>query len=447
MSLDSQAQAVLLLTVPFGKSDPSGARVLSTREWARFAVWLKDHNLEPSALLTGELECRLSGWTDRSITLSRLKSLINRGTALGLALERWQRAGLWFMTRSDPDYPGRLKRLLRVESPPVLFGCGNRMLLERGGVAVVGSRNAAPDDLAYTEALGDAAARQGYSIVSGGARGVDQSAMLGALRSEGTAIGVLADSLMRAATSAKYRSHLVSGDLVLISPFNPEAGFNVGNAMSRNRYIYCLADAAVVVSSTPDKGGTWKGAIEGLTEAWVPLWVKRTKNSRSGNPRLVQRGARWMPDELTSLAFLLDSSYAETDSVADSVLPLPGTEAANPAELERGPDPSDGPDPDSGTEEHPAKAPSVLGSVADAPQDQVGLDFHTLFLVRLLDITSDDPMRAEDIASRLKLERSQVNTWLKRGVNDGKIKKLTKPVRYQSTEAPRQQASLFGNGR
>ena len=33
--------------------------------------------------------------------------------------------------------------------------------------------------------------------------------------------------------------------------------------------IYCLADTAIVISSTADKGGTWTGAIENLKIAWV----------------------------------------------------------------------------------------------------------------------------------------------------------------------------------
>jgi len=84
--------------------------------------------------------------------------------------------------------------------------------------------------------------------------------MLGALEHGGTSVGVLADSLLRSATSAQYRKQIMSGDLVLVTPFNPEAGFNVGNAVTRNRYIYCLADAAVVVSST--------------------VWPSRTRSSR-----------------------------------------------------------------------------------------------------------------------------------------------------------------------
>src|SRR5438445_13520981 len=100
---------------------------------------------------------------------------------------------------------------------------------------------------------------QAGRIVSGGASGVDESAMLGALQANGLAVGVLADRLLRAATSIKYRDMLMADRLVLVSPFNPEAGFDVGNAMARNRYIYCLAVAEVVSTVLAGKGGTWSG--------------------------------------------------------------------------------------------------------------------------------------------------------------------------------------------
>jgi predicted Rossmann fold nucleotide-binding protein DprA/Smf involved in DNA uptake len=165
----------------------------------------------------------LNGWSDDLVTRERIEILMDRGSALALAMEKWLRAGLWVMTRSDPDYPARFKQRLRTDSPAVLFGCGNRALLNSGGLAVIGSRNAIEDDLSYSRSLGTLAAGKGYSIVSGGARGVDESSMLGALEAEGTAIGVLADSLLRACSSAKYRRYLIANNLTLISPFYPEA--------------------------------------------------------------------------------------------------------------------------------------------------------------------------------------------------------------------------------
>ena len=445
MNLGSQTQAVMLLTVSFGKSDESRAKPLSPKEWARFATWLRDRNLEPSALLKGELRSLLSGWMDRSITLSRLESLLGRGGALGLSLEKWQRAGLWIITQSDPKYPVRLKRQLRLESPPVLFGCGNEMLLPRVGIAAVGSRDADREDLTFAENLGAAAARQGYSIVSGGARGVDQSAMLSALKNEGTAIGVLADSLMRAATSAKYRKFLLSRDLVLVTPFNPEAGFNVGNAMCRNRYIYCLADAAVVVSSTPNRGGTWNGALEDLKAAWVPLWVKRTASTKSGNASLAQKGAHWIPDNLKSLESLMCGATSGTVEASRLEIPLFTDDVEHPVVRETNLKVSKNPDLEAGslgTQGHTINTyePGV-GSITEHGD----VDFYTLFLIRMLKITAKGPMKTDDIALCFELEKSQLNTWLKRGVRDGKLKKLTRPVRYQATEGVREQGRLFGD--
>ncbi|WP_442756694.1 DNA-processing protein DprA [Methylocystis sp. JAN1] len=441
MNVSPQAQAVILLTVPFGKTD---AKPLSVREWARFALWLKDHELEPSRLLKGELHSLLSSWMDRTVTLERIEGLLDRGGALGLALEKFQRAGLWIITRSEADYPERLKRRLRHDSPPVLFGCGNRALLNKGGIAVVGSRDADEDDLNFSTSLARSAAHQGLSVVSGGARGVDESAMLGALEDEGTAVGVMADSLLGAVTSAKYRKHLLAGDLALVSPFNPEAGFNVGNAMARNKYIYCLSDAAVVVSSTPDKGGTWNGAIENLQREWVPLWVKPNKNPESGNAALVQKGARWFPESIPALSNLWDMRHSDED-VKASALPLLKSEAekASVGDATTSAVAASAGSEEGSAERRPGDSFNAQPKANDRPPD-FALDFYSMFLWHLFELTSNDALKADDISARLELEKTQVIAWLKRGVADGQIKKLNKPVRYQSASAEQQQASFFG---
>jgi predicted Rossmann fold nucleotide-binding protein DprA/Smf involved in DNA uptake len=237
MNLSPSAQATLLMTSHFGKTSTDGPRPLSIVEWGRFALWLKDQAATPEDLLrptAGEL---LERWRDKKVNAARITQLLSRGHALALAVEKWQRTGLWIITRADPDYPMRLKSRLKTLSPPVLFGCGERRLINNGGLAVIGSRNASDEDLAFTQAIGSKAAQEGISIVSGGARGVDETAMLGAINAGGSAIGIVADSLLRAATSKKWRNALMDGRLVLLSPFYPEAGFSVGNAMARNKYI------------------------------------------------------------------------------------------------------------------------------------------------------------------------------------------------------------------
>ena len=436
MQLDSQAQAVLLLTLSFGKSGNAGAKPLSTKEWARFAIWLRDHDLKPSSLLESALDDLLSDWIDRAITLPRLESLLGRGALLGLLLEKWQRAGLWVIARSDPDYPDRLKRRLKFEAPPILFGCGSKMLLKKGGIAVVGSRDATEEDITYTNNLGAEAAAQGYSIVSGGARGVDQSAMLGALEHEGTAVGVLADSLLRSATSAKYRKYLMAGDLALVSPFNPEAGFNVGNAMARNRFIYCLADTAVVVSSTPNKGGTWNGAIEDLETRWVPLWVKKSGEEKSGNPELIKRGGRCLPEAPSSLSNLFDDSSAN-GAIASSSSALPLSALPQAAV---GTEPSELSGATTQLSTIPTQPPAVTEpsgieeplTAAKQPTSLEELDLYDLFFHRFGELASSKALSPAKISEQLDLKKTQTDAWLKQGVSEGKIEKL---VRYRVPEA------------
>ena len=87
----------------------------------------------------------------------------------------------------------------------------------------------------------------------------------------GSAVGVLADSLEKVIRTRQ--AALRRGDLCLVTPYSPNAGFSVGAAMGRNRLIYTLADYAVIVASYAETGGTWAGATETLKNGWVPIFV------------------------------------------------------------------------------------------------------------------------------------------------------------------------------
>jgi len=435
MNVTVQTQAVLLLTAWFSKPGKNDPRPLTPKEWGRFARWLKDNELAPEALITNNDPLRLlNGWSDRSITPERIVCLLQRAGALGFVLEKWQRAGLWVVTRSDVDYPSRLKKRLKFDSPPILFGCGNRQLLDRGGIAVIGSRDATEADLAFTTRLGGEIALDGRSVISGGARGVDETAMLAALGKEGTVVGILADSLLRSATSAKYRNGLMAKNLLLISPFSPEAGFDVGNAMARNKYIYCLADAAVVVATGKDKGGTWTGAVENLKQGWVPLWVKPHPDAQSGNAALMERGACSLPEGILEIGNLITpnqlTALPQTNPLNTSIpfnsaqadIPKPAPYLVSVAGDRAG---AESPGLESRT---PAE-----GSTEAIQADSLSL--YDMFLVKLAVSTRTEPMTPEVLTKRLEVNKAQLNDWLKRALADGKVTKLNKPVRYQTAEA------------
>lgn len=441
MSISEQSQAVLLLTAWFSKPGKGEPKPLTPKEWGRFALWLKDRSMAPEALLrNNDLDATLFGWSDKTVDVARIRALLERAGALGIALEKWQRAGLWVMTRSDPDYPSRLKRRLKTDAPPVLFGSGNRQLLNQGGIAVVGSRDASEDDLAFTTELGGRVALEGRSVVSGGARGVDEASMLGALECDGTVIGVLADSLLRTSNSAKYRRALMDRNLVLVSPFNPEAGFDVGNAMARNKYIYALSDAAVIVSTTEGKGGTWSGAMEALKHGWVPLWVKPHPDTRSGNAVLVGMGAHWLEHgvPIGTLVTSQEATQGKPD-VASSADSQPGEpELSSVAQTPRHIAEPIEPWPTEEVASMPLTVPPVIKE--DMPA-VAAVTFYEHFLARLAEEVTRGPVTAEALQERLELHKSQLADWLKRGISEGRVEKLNKPVRYRLAKS--QQQSLL----
>ena len=191
-------------------------------------------------------------------------SLLDRRMALGLATERWTNGGLWVISRHDTGYPERLRMHLSRSAPPLLWGVGDGAIAESGGVAIVGSRDIDEGGSQWCAEVASACARERLTVISGGARGVDQIAMRAALDAGGRVTAVLPEGLGKPSVVSRYREAVVDGRLLLLSPFYPDAGFTIGSAMGRNKVMYGLAEAAVIVRADAQSGGTWAGAEEEL---------------------------------------------------------------------------------------------------------------------------------------------------------------------------------------
>ena len=311
--LSPNAQAILLLTAPLlaGRSRAS-VTPLPLGDYNNLVRHLRDTEMQPADLLDSEGLSELgdfwSGLRTRR-TLEDVRQLLERGFLLAQALERWSARAIWVVTRPDDDYPNRLRKKMRGKAPPVLYGCGDRDALDGGGLAVVGSRKVNEELIKYTERVGHLAAEAEVQIVSGGARGVDQAAMRGSLAAGGHAIGVLGNNLERAALNRGNRELLMDGRLVLVSSFDPAVRFRGWQAMERNKQIYALADAALVVNSDLGHGGTWAGATEQLGKLrYVPVYVRSNGEPCRGLDELVVRGAgTWSepktPSDLREILF------------------------------------------------------------------------------------------------------------------------------------------------
>jgi len=298
-TLSTNTKAILLLTAPLIVGRDKGheqADLLTPGEYTRLAEYLREMGRQPADLLGSDAD-QLFSECHPIVDQERFKRLLGRGFLLSQAVERWQTLAIWVLSRADDAYPQKLKARLKKDSPSLLYGCGDRDLLNSGGLAVVGSRNVNDSLVEYACAIGRLAAKARRAVVSGAARGVDQAAMRAALEAGGRATGVLADSLERTAMNRGYRNLLLDGRRALVSPYDPNAGFNRGHAMRRNKVIYALADAALVVNSDMNKGGTWAGAKEQLEKLHlVPVYVRSTGEESKGLAALRNIGALPWPN-------------------------------------------------------------------------------------------------------------------------------------------------------
>ncbi len=233
--LTPNTQAILLLTAPLIAGHGESSReMLTLSEYNRLTRILREKQKQPADLIGPDAQ-DLIELCAQPFGRTRFDALLGRGFLLGQAVEQWNARAIWVISRADSRYPKRLKARLKEDAPPLLYGCGEIGLLEQGGLAVVGSRHVDDELISFTENVGRLTAKAHRPVISGGAKGIDRAAMQGALLADGNVAGVMADSLERAALARDNREPLMECRLVLISPYDPAAGFNVGHAMQRNK--------------------------------------------------------------------------------------------------------------------------------------------------------------------------------------------------------------------
>lgn len=409
-----RAQATLLLTLSL-QGDATSARVLTTAEWSRLSRWLHGRGLAPESLLETAADAVLADWSDSRIPRERLERLLDRRFALAVAAERWESTGVWFVTRGEPDYPVLLRTRLRDKAPPFLCGAGERSLLSRPLIAIVGSRHASPEALANARELARALVQSGQGVVSGAARGIDSEAMQAAIDAGGYSVGVLADELLKASRGKQWRDALIEGRLALVSQFGVERRFSVGHAMARNKIIYCIAQRAVVVATTHGHGGTWSGAVENLQQRWVELFVHVDATGGQGVAELKGAGARTYehPGEVHAPGRELDSAQGALTT--------------------------------------PVSTPVVAAQVAEPVQEQysahtetaVLIESYEAFMHRLEALLSGAPKNAKSIAAELGLTKRLTDEWIRRAREAGMIRMSGRDREYHLVAIEGSQRELF----
>ena len=286
MTENSKAIAIFCSTLAAG----DGTKPLEPRKWSEIAAKLMEQQRSPADLLNGSRADFINDLGVSDEQAEQMERLLNRSTALAFEISKYENLGIVIVTRADKDYPLRLKRKLGNHCPPLFYCAGNKDILRSNVIGFVGSRNIEFDDEDFTRKTVHTAAINGYGVVSGGAKGVDNVSADEAQNLGMPVIEYVSDSMLRKLRNGKILSSVQNGKMVILSEVKPDAGFNAGMAMARNKYIYIQSEATVVVKADLNKGGTWGGATECLKKRWVPV-LCRDKETYSGNAALIEKGA------------------------------------------------------------------------------------------------------------------------------------------------------------
>lgn len=357
-----------------------------------------------------------------NIEVQRIEKLLSRAGQLAIELERLHNMGIWVTSRADSHYPSRFKKVLKHQAPVVLFGAGDPQLIEKEGVSVVGSRDVDEYGIAFTEKLGAHCAREGLTVISGGAKGVDTIAQQSAIRSGGQVVAIPSEGLELAIKKREIRQAILSGQLTLLSANHPKTRFTVASAMGRNKYIYALSQYAVVVSSSYNKGGTWTGAVENLAHRWGPLFVRTDTQVPLGNTRLLEQGGVSLPTEiLSNMKFNLRDWLAEASQTFET----------QRQELNLTKDIEDKRDSAANKEKHAINI--------DTPKVVDLYDVVWPYIERLVNVERS----VDELAHLLSVQRSQMESWLERAESENKIKKSSDSSKYVDiTSSPYEQVTL-----
>lgn len=449
LQISANCQAILLLTAPLmvGKIG-TRAELLKQSEYSDLTRFLVQEGFQPSDLLSPQSPALRQA--ENLFGPGRLTRLVGRGFQLAQALDYWSARSIWVVSRADARYPKRIKSRLKHDAPPIMYGCGDPDLVDNGGLAVVGSRDADDEMLSYAQRAGERAASAGRGLISGGAKGVDSAAMDGAEALGGIVCNVMAEGLAQAAISRRFRDGLQERRTLLISPYDPSAGFNVGHAIARNKFIFALADVGLVVNSDLERGGTWAGAIEQLRKLhFVPLYIRSSGKRSAGLDALLREGALpWPePEDGEALEALFADRSNDSHAAAAAAAyqghldfkiaagaPSGGSDAAPDAvrQVSMLEEPASNPEAlDEGTSDpSTATAKSTLLEAPSSPPDDLKQEMFATF-ERLIPQLLHAPKKAAQIADELDLNQMQTRNWLDRLVAKGVIEKKKSDATYR----------------
>jgi len=218
------------------------------------------------------------------------------GKSAELAREELARArdsGISVLSMDDPLYPRRLKEIY--DPPIVLYVRGDAEVLNKPGIAMVGTRHPTPYGSGLAERLSCDLAGQGLVVISGMARGVDTASHRGAISGKGKTVGVFGTGVdvIYPKENSRLSEQILSCGGALISEFPLGTFAAPQNFPIRNRIISGMSIGVLVVEAAEYSGTriTARLALEQNRDVFAVPGNVTNKNSWGPNT-LIKQGAK-----------------------------------------------------------------------------------------------------------------------------------------------------------
>ena len=270
-------------------------------------------------------------WQAAGLDQRSIASLLaTRNTCdLDAELRAIERTGARVITIDDVEYPPLLREIH--DPPPVLYIKGHLTEADKWAIAVVGTRRATAYGKTMAQTIAGPLARQGMTIVSGLARGIDTVAHQAALEAGGRTLAIMANGIDRVYPPENHQladAIMAHGALLTELPLGarPESG----HFAPRNRIISGLCLGTVVIEAA-ERSGALMTANQALDQGRDVFAVPGNALSpvSKGTNSLIQAGARMVTGAQDILSELNLEQVAIKEQVATIQLsPENETEAA-----------------------------------------------------------------------------------------------------------------------
>ena len=260
--MNPREEGFLLLTAKLG--NPM-RKTLTVAQLRNLAIRVRQASRENPEKEIDPADLMMLGYGVRDA--ERIMGLMGERELLHRYVARGEELGCHPITRVSEDYPACLRVRLGLDAPGCLWTKGNREIFHAPAVALVGSRELRSQNEVFAREVGKQAALQGYTLISGNARGADCAAQESCLAYGGRVISIVSDALQ------KYKN---DPNVLYLSEEGYDLPFSTQRALSRNRVIHCMPTHGVFVAQCSlGKGGTWSGTVHNLQCNWCPVYCFR----------------------------------------------------------------------------------------------------------------------------------------------------------------------------